>query len=396
MAFLFCTAIDTRAPLLTGGTRSDQMDRGGHYARWEDDFALAHQLGVSAVFYGPAYYRAHVGPERYDWETCAEPMERLRLLGIAPIAELCHDGVPGWMGDVTSDDFPALLAEYARAFALRFPWVTHFAPVHDIAGTAERHASIAAAGGGDYDTAFVRATRALALAHERAVEAVVAVRPEATIVMSAPARHAHAAGEGARAEAERRNARRALALDLCLGLDLAPGVARHLHDHGVPAQDLRWFRDRRARRQRVLSLSWTPDSERRVTSAGKETAAVQKLGLRHLATALHRRTELPLLLAETHAPARLSRAWLKQQWDDALSLRSAGVPVVGFGWSPLTDMPDLGAAGRELLDIGLADGQRVLRPVGELFRDLVLRWGALLDAPMASRAGPRMRRGALR
>lgn len=396
MAFLFCSAIDTRAPLLAGGARADQMDRSGHYAKWEDDFALAHQVGVSALFYGPAYYRAHIGPDRYDWETCAEPMERLRLLGIAPIADLCNGGVPSWMGDITSDDFPALFAEYAAAFAQRFPWVTHFAPVHDIAGTAEQFAWVATADGGDFDTAFVRATRTLSLAHERAVAALVAARPEGTIVMSAPARQAHAAGGGARAEADRRNGRRWLALDLCLGLELAPGVARHLHDHGVPAQELRWFRDRRARRQRVLSLSWTPDSERRVTSAGKETAAVQKLGLRHLATALHLRTELPLMLAETHAPARQARGWLKQQWDDLLSLRSAGVPVVGFGWSPLTDVPELSGARRELLDIGLADGQRVLRPAGELFRELVLRWGALLEAPMQLRRERRVRRGALR
>ena len=396
MAFLFCSAIDTRAPLLDGDVRADQMDRSGHYAKWEDDFALAHQTGVSALFYGPAYYRAHIAPDRYDWETCAEPMERLRLLGIAPIADLCHGGVPGWMGDLTSDDVPALLAEYAAGFARRFPWVTHFAPVHDITGSAERFAANAAAHGNDFDTAFVRATRTLSLAHERAVDALLAVRADATIVMSVPARHAHAAGAGARAEADRRNARRSLALDLCLGLDLAPGVARHLHDRGVPAQELRWFRERRGQQQRILSLAWTPDSERRVTSAGRETAAVQKLGLRHLATALHRRTELPLMLAETHAPARQSRAWLKQQWDDVLSLRSAGVPVVGFGWSPLTDGPDPDGSRRELLDVGLADGQRVLRPVGEMFRELVLRWGALLEAPMTAGRERRVRGGAVR
>ena len=393
MSFLFCSAIDTRAPLLVGGARADQMDRSGHYARWEDDFALAHHIGVSALFYGPAYYRAHIAPDRYDWETCAEPMERLRLLGVAPIADLCHGGVPTWMGDLTSDDFPMLLAEYAAAFATRFPWVKLFAPVHDMVGSAERHAFTVAAAGGDFDTAFVRATRTLSLGHERAVEAIVAVRPDATIVMSAPARHAHAAGEGARVESDRRNLRRSLALDLCLGLDLAPGAARHLHDRGVPAQELRWFREKRARRSRVLSLSWSPDSERRVTSAGKETAALQKLGLRHLATALHLRTELPLLLAETHAPSRQGRAWLKQQWDDTLSLRSAGVPVVGFGWSPLTDVPELGRARGELLDIGLADGARELRPAGELFRELVLRWGALLNATVPARRDRPLRRG---
>ena len=93
MSFLFCSAIDTRAPLFAGGSRADQMDRSGHYAKWEDDFALAHHLGVSALYYGPAYYRAHLAPDRYDWETCAEPMERLRLLGLGTGVLPHHDEV---------------------------------------------------------------------------------------------------------------------------------------------------------------------------------------------------------------------------------------------------------------------------------------------------------------
>ena len=394
MSFLFTTAIDTRAPLLPGRVRADQMDRSGHYARWEDDFALAHSLGVGALFYGPAYYRAHIGPDHYDWDTCAEPMERLRLLGIEPIADLCNGGVPSWLEGVQDDAFPVLFAEYARGFARRFPWIRYFAPVHDIVGTAQASAldgrwNDAATS----DAAFARAVRTLCLAHELAVEAILHEQPNAIIVHTVAASHAHAAGEGARAAADGRNARRWLALDLCLGRELAPGMARLLHAHGVPSHELSYFRERRAQRQRIVSLAWTPESERRVTAAGRETAAVQRVGVRHLATELHRRHGLPLLLGETHAAAKGAKPWLKRQWDDTLALRAAGIPIVGFGWSPLTDTAVIGPGPRAMQDIGLADAKRTLRPAGELFRDLVGRWSPIFDAASPHRAAPRVRRG---
>ncbi|MBI3791423.1 MAG: hypothetical protein HY275_11175 [Gemmatimonadetes bacterium] len=385
MPFLFASAIDTRAPLLANGERADQLDRSGHYARWEDDFAIAHRIGLDALFYGPAYYRAHVSPGHYDWDTCAEPMERLRLLGITPIADLAHAGVPAWMSGVGDPAFPEHFADYARAFARRFPWVTHFAPVRALVDVAQQSAfdgrwNEARTG----DAAFLRTVTTMARAHELAVAAIVAERPDATIVMSAPAVHAHAAGEGARAEAERRNARRWLGLDLCLGATLGEPIHKALLEAGVSEAELRFFREKRPARaaERILSVAWAPDAERRLTSGGRETSVLQRLGLRHLGTRLHERYALPLLCAETHAPSRHARAWLKQQWDDVLSLRAAGVRVAGFGWSPLTDGPRLQAGPRVMEDTGLAEGTRALKPVGELFRDLVARWRPVLAEPL--------------
>ena len=384
MSFLFVSSIDTRAPLLASGERADQLDRSGHYARWEDDFALAHRLGLDALFYGPAYYRAHVSPGHYDWDTCAEPMERLRLLGIMPIADLAHAGVPGWMSGVGDPQFPAHFADYARAFARRFPWVTHFAPVRDLVDTAwasafEGRWNEAKASDAD----FLRTVVNMARAHELAAQAIIAERPDATIVLSAPAAYAHAAGEGARAEADRRNARRWLGLDLCLGAELGDGVHRALADSGVRDAELRAFRDPRTAHggTRILSVAWAPDTERRLTSGGRETSVIQRLGLRHLGARLHERYALPLLCAETHAPSRHARAWLKQQWDDMLSLRAAGVEVAGFGWAPLTDGPRLAPGPRAIEDTGLAETTRALKPVGEYFRDLLARWRPVLAGP---------------
>src|SRR3954465_12017126 len=56
----------------------------------------------------------------------------LRRRNIIPIVDLCHFGVPDWIGDFQNPDFPELFAEYARAFAQRFPWVQLYTPVNEM------------------------------------------------------------------------------------------------------------------------------------------------------------------------------------------------------------------------------------------------------------------------
>ena len=49
-------------------------------------------------------------------------MTALREMGITPITDLCHFGVPNWIGrGFDNPDWPALFAEYARAFADALP-----------------------------------------------------------------------------------------------------------------------------------------------------------------------------------------------------------------------------------------------------------------------------------
>ena len=132
MTFLFATGIENGYPVLPGGRRVDQMDRCGHYARWEEDFEVVRELGLDALRYGPAYYRTHIAPGEFDWESCDEPMRRLHALGIEVIADLCHFGVPTWLGGFQDPAFPVLFADYARSFARRYPWVRYFTPITEI------------------------------------------------------------------------------------------------------------------------------------------------------------------------------------------------------------------------------------------------------------------------
>ena len=51
--FLFATGIENSYPTLRTGARVDQMEKCGHYERWEEDFALVREMGLNALRYGP-------------------------------------------------------------------------------------------------------------------------------------------------------------------------------------------------------------------------------------------------------------------------------------------------------------------------------------------------------
>ena len=379
MSFLFATGIENSYPTLPGGRRIDQMEKCGHYARWEEDFALVRDLGLGALRYGPAYYRTHVAPDRFDWESCDEPMARLRSLGVEVIADLCHFGVPSWLGGFQDPAFPVLFAEYARAFARRYPWVRYYTPVNEIFVCA----SFSALRGWwnecqASDAAFVRAIRNMCMAHELAVEAILSERPDAVIVQSESIEHFHPAGRGSVAEAERWNGLKFLSLDLTLGRELAPGMAGYLNAHGVTSNDLSFFRERRAAGQRWLGLDFYPTCEHRVTSTGRQTTAHRGYGFRRLAAEYYARYRVPLFHCETNRISSLAVPWLAAQWDDILALRARGIPVHGFTWYSLTDQIDWQHALRvernDVHPVGLYDLDRRARPVGEAYRALVAEW----------------------
>jgi len=135
-SFLFATGIECSYPVVSARNgsdlRVDEMTRCDHYRRWREDFELVRDMGIEFLRYGPPYYRDHLAPGRYDWEFSDLTFGALRRMGIQPIADLCHFGVPDWAGNFQNPDWPALFAEFAGAFAERFPWVRFYTPVNEI------------------------------------------------------------------------------------------------------------------------------------------------------------------------------------------------------------------------------------------------------------------------
>src|SRR5213076_426377 len=131
------TGIENSYPTIEQGkTRVDEMEKCGHYQRWCDDFELVQEMGIEFLRYGPPLQRTYLGPDRYDWSFADETFADLRRRDITPITDLCHFGVPDWMGNFQNPDWPKLFAEYAGAFAARYGWVRLFTPVNEISVAA--------------------------------------------------------------------------------------------------------------------------------------------------------------------------------------------------------------------------------------------------------------------
>ena len=118
---MFATGIENSDPTIEGGrVRRDQLEECGFHGRWREDFALVRETGCGFLRYGPSLHRTLLGPGRHDWAFADETFAELHRLRIVPVVDLCHFGVPDWIGDFQNPDFPALFAGYARAFAERF------------------------------------------------------------------------------------------------------------------------------------------------------------------------------------------------------------------------------------------------------------------------------------
>lgn len=388
--FLFATGIENSYPTIAGGARIDQMEKCGHYARWQDDFALVRETGLNALRYGPPYYLVHAAPDRFDWSHADPQMHALRDLGVTVIADLCHFGVPSWLGGFQDPAFPVLFAEYARAFARRYPWIRHFTPVNEIFVGA----SFSALRGWwnecqSSDAAFVRALRNMCMAHELAVEAILGERPDAIIVQGESIEHFHPAGRAAQRQADHWNAIKHLSLDLTMGHELARGMAQYLNEHGVTSNDLSFFRERRAVGQRWLGVDYYPSCEHRIASTGRQTVSRSPMGFKRLATAYYQRYKVPIFHCETNRVCGPAVDWLEHQWGDIMSMRAEGIPVMGFTWYSLTDQIDWQHGLRferdELHPVGLYDLQRRIRPVGRRYKEIIAQWDGRLSGGAAGR-----------
>lgn len=389
-AFLFATGIENSNPRIQHGRlRVDEMESCGHYARWREDFALVQELGLSFLRYGPPLHRTLLGAGRHDWDFADETFAELQRRDIIPIVDLCHFGVPDFIGDFQNPDFPQLFADYARAFALRFPWVQLFTPVNEMYICAlfsarfgwwnEQLSS---------DRAFVTALKHVAQANILAMREILRIRPDAIFIQSESTEYFHAESPAAIRPAEVRNAERFLSLDLNYGRRVDSGIYEYLMDSGMTRAEYHFFLGNSPlKRHCIMGNDYYWTNEHLVHEDGSTQASGEVFGYAVLTRQYHDRYGLPVMHTETNfrddAPGDAER-WLWKQWANVLRVRNDGVPVVGFTWYSLTDQVDWGSALREAKGevdkVGLYDLDRNIRPVGRAYRRLVEQWREVLPA----------------
>jgi beta-glucosidase/6-phospho-beta-glucosidase/beta-galactosidase len=215
--FIFATGIENSYPtiVLADGTtkRVDELEKTGHYTYWATDFELVTSLGITHLRYGPPYYKTHLGPGKFDWSFADETFKKLKELGIIPIVDLCHFGVPDWIGNFQNPDFPIYFAEYAAAFANRFPDLQYYTPINEIFVTAtfsalygwwnERLTT---------EKASVTALKNCCKANVLAMQAILKVQPNAIFIQSESSEFFHPANPDAQKLANFLNEKRFLSL----------------------------------------------------------------------------------------------------------------------------------------------------------------------------------------
>ncbi|HEU4704213.1 MAG TPA: family 1 glycosylhydrolase, partial [Sphingomicrobium sp.] len=255
--FIFATGIECSYPTIERGRwRRDQLDSTRHYERWSDDFELAREIGVTHLRYGPPLHLLFRGPGRYDWAQVDEPMAELRDHGPEPIVDLCHFGVPAWLGNFQNPDLARALGEYAGAFAERYPWVRFYTPVNEIYVSARMSALDGAWNEQRRDEqAFVTAAFNLAGASVAMTDAILRARPDALFVNSESSEFCQPCcpDPDIRAIAEFENERRFLPLDLIYAHEVGERMLLYLREHGVE-RDYARFLARDVPRRTVLGL----------------------------------------------------------------------------------------------------------------------------------------------
>jgi beta-glucosidase/6-phospho-beta-glucosidase/beta-galactosidase len=81
----------------------------------------------------------HTAPDglrHADWRWCDATLPLLRDHGIEPIIGLVHHGSGPVSTDLLDDEFGNELAEYAAAFASRYPWIRLYTPINEPLTTA--------------------------------------------------------------------------------------------------------------------------------------------------------------------------------------------------------------------------------------------------------------------
>jgi beta-glucosidase/6-phospho-beta-glucosidase/beta-galactosidase len=390
--FLFATGIENSNPTIQNGTvRQDELEKCGHYTFWQKDFELVQELGIEYLRYGPPIHTTWLGPGKYNWDFADATFADLLRRNIMPIVDLCHFGVPDWLGNFQNPDFPALFAQYAGDFARRFPWVQLYTPVNEMYICAEFSAlygwwneQLAS------DQAFVTALKYIVKANVLAMHAILAVRPDALFIQSESSEYFHAENPAAIKPAELLNAKRFLSLDLNYGRRVDSDMYEYLLDNGMTRAEYHFFLDNNLKHQCIMGNDYYRTNEHRVRPDGSTTSSGEVFGYHVITTQYHDRYQLPVMHTETNLwqgpNGDEAVNWLWKEWANVLRVRNDGVPIVGFTWYSLTDQVDWDTALREnhgnVNPLGLYDLNRNIRPVGEAYKQLISQWREVL--PMQS------------
>jgi dTDP-4-dehydrorhamnose reductase len=325
-----------------------QLERNGHIARLDDLDKFA-ALGIKTIRYPILWEQIAPGkPEDADWSWADERLERLRSLGICPIVGFVHHGSGPRHTSLIDPEFPAKLAEYAAAFAERYPWVEYYTPVNEPLTTARfsglyGHWYPHGRDNATFATALINQCKAVILC----MQAIRRKIPDAKLVQTEDLCKIHSTPLLAY-QADFENERRWLSLDLLCG-QLTREMWNELLSYDVAEETLMWF-VANACPPAILGINHYVTSNRfldedlslypahchggnsRHRYADVEAVrvpCVEPFALYDLLQEVWSRYKLPLAVTEVHLGGHREEQlrWLKECWDTARLLYQQQVDI---------------------------------------------------------------------
>lgn len=347
--FLWATGIEDTfitEPWPKTGRTLDEYELTGHYERWREDLALMPQIGVGAARYGIPWHRIQPARDVWQWDFVDRALERLLELGIEPIVDLVHYGLPRWIeGAYLNPEFPALMADYAARVAERFRGrIFAYTPLNEPRITAWYCGRLGwwppfARGWRGFVRVMLGACRGIV----ETVRALERVDPEVLPVHVDATDLYRTEDPALGAEAEHRQEIVFLALDLVSGR-IRPGHAlwSWLLQHGANETELAWF-EAHAIDLPLIGLNLYPMftlKTLRRTPGGAQRWRMPYAGadiLDALGSLYWERYRAPIFVSETASVGSVRRraAWLDDSVAAVRRLRTRGVPLVGYTWWPL-------------------------------------------------------------
>ena len=378
--FMFATGIECSAPTIEQGRwRIDQLEETGHYVHWRRDLELVRLVGLKYLRYGPPIHLIFLAEDKYDWAFTDKVFEKMQELGIVPIVDLCHFGVPDWLENFQNRAIPEMFAKYAEAFAARYPWIQFYTPINEMYVTA-RMSALDGVWNEQMrsEVAFVTATRNVARASKLMMQNILTARPDAVFINSESSEFYQPCcpDKEIQHKADFENQRRFIALDLLYGVPIRDDICAYLNDNGITGEELEWFRNQNVGSRAILGIDYYEWNEKLVNSDGHLEMLGELFGWFVITMQYYKRYQRLVMHTETNtADAEEAPNWLWRQWHNVQLIRKNGVPVVGFTWYSLLDQIDwnigLSKPLGNVFPVGLFDLNRDPRPVAQAYKYLI-------------------------
>ena len=382
--FMFATGIECSTPTIENGRwRRDQLYETDHYRNWRRDLELVKELGLKYLRYGFPIHLIYHGRNKFDWTFPDAVCSAMKEMGIVPLIDLVHFGVPDWLENFQNPELPECLAEYAAKFAERYPWIRFYTPVNEMYVTT-RMSALEGVWNEQLrsERSFVNAIRNVARSSVLMMRAISAVNSNAIFINSESSEFYQACcpEEDIQRIADFENQRRFIALDLLYGHPVRDDIRAYLFDNGFPPTEYDWFMNQNSRDRSILGIDYYEWNEKVINSDGRPQMLGELFGWYVVTRQYHERYKRPVMHTETNTPdAEKAPNWLLRQWHNIELIRRDGVPVVGFTWYSLLDQVDwnigLGKALGNVFPVGLFDLNREPRAVAQAYMHLLKMYG---------------------